>query len=190
MEDLSEAFGLKPSASALDPETVRETDVSHGKHQTDSIQGTSSKATESGQGSSGLRACSLGEKKSETNDKVDPPADDDEGPGIEPNRPGTETPVGGQRVPPQHPGAPGRNHGTAVDWDTMQKDFLPRKGRRRIRSQDSPRGGFSRTSTPLGGCRAPSVRAPGSPPRRLHHHSIPCLVGGSWLGVGRTAGPT
>ena len=29
MEDLSEAFGLNPSASALDPETVSETDVSH-----------------------------------------------------------------------------------------------------------------------------------------------------------------
>ena len=30
MEDLSEAFGLNPSASALDPETVSETVVSHG----------------------------------------------------------------------------------------------------------------------------------------------------------------
>ena len=72
-------------------------DVSHGKHQTDPIQGMSSKAAESGQGSSGLR--NLGEKKNETSDKVDPPADDDEGPGIEPNRPETETPVGGQRIP-------------------------------------------------------------------------------------------
>jgi hypothetical protein len=129
MEDLSEALGLNPSASALDQETVSKTDVSHGKHQTDPIQGTSSKATErvdkeeGYQGSSGLR--SLGGKKSETNDKVDPPAADDEGPGVEPNRQETETPVGGQRIPPQNPGAPGRNHGTAVDWDTMQKDFLP-----------------------------------------------------------------
>ena len=123
MEDLSEAFGLNQRASALDPETVSETDVPHGKHQTDPIQGMSSKAAESGQGSSDLR--NLGEKKNEKTDKVDRPADDDEGPGIELNRPETETPVGGQRIPPQNPGAPGRNHGTAVDWDTMQKDFLP-----------------------------------------------------------------
>ena len=123
MEDLSEASGLNQRANALDPETVSETDVSHGKHQTDPIQGMSSKAAESGQGSSDLR--NLGEKKNEKTVKVDPPADDDEGPGIELNRPETETPVGGQRIPPQNPGAPGRNHGTAVDWDTMQKDFLP-----------------------------------------------------------------
>ena len=50
MEDLSEASGLNQRASALDPETVSETDVSHGKHQTDPIQGMSSKAAESGQG--------------------------------------------------------------------------------------------------------------------------------------------
>ena len=63
MEELSEAFGLNQRASALDPETVSETDVSHGKHQTDPIQGMSSKAAESGQGSSELR--NLGEKKNE-----------------------------------------------------------------------------------------------------------------------------
>ena len=69
MEDLSEAFGLNQRASALDPETVSETDVPHCKHQTDPIQGMSSKAAESGQGSSDLR--NLGEKKNEKTDKVD-----------------------------------------------------------------------------------------------------------------------
>jgi hypothetical protein len=44
MEDLSEAFGINQRASALDPETVSETDVSHGKRQTNPIQGMSSKA--------------------------------------------------------------------------------------------------------------------------------------------------
>ena len=97
MEDQSEAFGLNQRASVLDSETVSETDVLHGKHQTDPIQGMSSKAAESGQGSSDLR--NLGEKKNEKTDKVDRPAGNDEGPGIELNRPETETPVGGQRIP-------------------------------------------------------------------------------------------
>ena len=45
----------------------------------------------------------LGEEESEKTDKVDPPADDEEGPGIKLNRPEIETPVGGQRIPPQNP---------------------------------------------------------------------------------------
>ena len=48
-----------------------------------------------------------------------------EEPGIEPNRPETETPVGGQRIPPHNPGAPMRSYGTAADWGAFGKDFLP-----------------------------------------------------------------
>ena len=68
MEDLSEASGLNQRANVLDPETVSETDASHGKHQTDPIQGMSSKAAESGQGSSDLR--NLGEKKNEKTEQI------------------------------------------------------------------------------------------------------------------------
>ena len=123
MEDLSEASGLNQRANALDPETVSETDVSHGKHQTDPIQGKSSKADEHGPGPSGLR--SLGKKQVEENDTVESPAEGDEEPGIEPNLTETETPVGGQRIPPQNPGAPVRSYGTAADWGAFGKDFLP-----------------------------------------------------------------
>ena len=155
-------------------------DVSHGKHQTDPIQGMSSKAAESGQGSSGLR--NLGEKKNETSDKVDPPADDDEGPGIEPNRPETETPVGGQRIPPENPGAPGRNHGTAVDWGTMQKYFLP-QGASPHPFPGLSTGGFQSNITPFGGVssthRQSSRQSSTTAPSPQYHHSIPCL------GVGR-----
>ena len=56
---------------------------------------------------------------------MDPPAELDEEPGIEPNRPETETPVGGQRIPPQNPGAPLRSYGTAAGWGAFGKDFLP-----------------------------------------------------------------
>ena len=179
MEDLSEAFGLNQRASALDPETVSETDVSHGKHQTDPIQGMSSKAAESGQGSSDL--CNLGEKKNEKTDKVDRPADDDEGPGIEPNQPEQRRPS--EDSASRHIIQVHQDGITALRWiGTQCRKTSCHKGRRRIRFQDSPRGDFIRTSTPSRVCRAPSVRAPGSPPRRLHRHSIP------YLGVDRQEG--
>ena len=49
------------------------------------------------------------------------------------------------------------------------------RGRRHIRSQDSPRGGINRIPTPSRAGRAPGVRAPARPPRQRHHHSIVCL---------------
>ena len=109
MEEPCRAFDTKPSTTALESEPVSETDVSHGKHQTDPIQGKSSKADEHGPGPSGLR--SLGKKQVEENDTVESPAEGDEEPGIEPNQTETETPVGGQRIPPQNPGAPMRSYG-------------------------------------------------------------------------------
>jgi hypothetical protein len=48
MEEPCRAFDTKPSTTALKSEPVSETDVSHGKHQTDPIQGKSSKADEHG----------------------------------------------------------------------------------------------------------------------------------------------
>ena len=88
MEEPCRAFDTKPSTTALESEPVSETDVSHGKHQTDPIQGKSSKADEHGPGPSGLR--SLGKKQVEENDTVESPAEGDEEPGIgtEPNRKG------------------------------------------------------------------------------------------------------
>ena len=62
MEEPCRAFDTKPSTTALESEPVSETDVSHGKHRTDPIQGRQGKSSKADSMDQDLLVCVVSER--------------------------------------------------------------------------------------------------------------------------------